>query len=141
MLTVCAQTVEHHHTHRVLDGRGEAGAPEDRAQAIEAQLMPQRIEGPDITQTKGRLEAHLGITTSSHGPTLGAQQAIEKRVDLAVALIDTPQGGHRALPRLAVFIAERLDELRVGAFAGSGELDEHGGSVASTLYHANTISQ
>jgi hypothetical protein len=29
-----------------------------------------------------------------------------------------------------VLIAERLDELRIGAFAGSGELDEHGGSVA-----------
>jgi hypothetical protein len=28
--------------------------------------------------------------------------------------------------------------LRVGAFAGPGELDEHGESVATSLLHANT---
>ncbi len=87
------------------------------------------IEDPDVTQAQGGLEADLRIAGRSDGPALGAQQAIEKRVDLAVALIGAAPRGHRALAGFAVIIAERFDGLRAGAFAGLGVLDEHGGGV------------
>jgi hypothetical protein len=90
---------------------------EHGTQAIEAELVPKCIESPDITQAQGRLEAHLQIATRSDRAPLGAQQTIKKRVDLAAALVDATQSGQRPLPRLAVLIPERLDQLPIGAFA------------------------
>ena len=48
---------------------------------------------------------------------------MQQRVDTATYFIQPTQGGDRALPRLAVLVAERLDELQVAVPAGARELE------------------
>lgn len=117
-----AQPVGDHHSQRLLDRCSEAGAPEHGGEAVKAQLVPKLVKRPHVAQSQRRLEAQLRGCVGCDGPTLGAQQAVEQRVDLAAALVYATQRGDGALTGLAVFIAKRLHQLGVGVAAGTVSL-------------------
>jgi len=48
---------------------------------------------------------------------------VQQRVNTATDLVQPSQRGDRALPRLAVLVAERLNELQVAVAAGARELE------------------
>jgi hypothetical protein len=127
-----AQPVEDHHADRVLDGRGEAGAPEDGTQAIKPQFVPQRVQRPDIAHRQGRLEAHLRHIDAARRAALDAQQAVEQRVQRTARLVQAAQGCDQALPRLAIFVAEGLDQANIAVTARGRDLQKHRPSVAQS---------
>ena len=114
----------------MLDRGGEPGAPEDGAQAVEPEFMPQGVQGPHIAQGKGRLEAHLRRITVTYRPALGAQQGTQQSIERSPRLIQAPQGGDGALPGLAILVAKRLHQPHVAVTAGGGDLEEHAPSIA-----------
>jgi hypothetical protein len=52
---------------------------------------------------------------------LGAQQGAQHRIDRASILIGAAQGGHGALARLTLLVAEGLDQLSIGVALGTSE--------------------
>ncbi len=125
-----AQSVEDHHTDRVLDRSGEPGAPEDGAQAMESEFVPQGVQGPNIAQRQRRLEAHLRRITVARRPTLGPQQGPQQGIERSALFVQTPEGCDRALPGLAIRVAERLHQPNVAVTARGGDLEEHAPSIA-----------
>ena len=88
--------------------------------------FPQLIQRPHVAERKRRFKRDLGSCSSTSGQPLGAQQAVEQRVDTAAGFIKTAKRGDGALTRFTFLVAERLDELQVAVAAGASELDEHG---------------
>jgi len=132
------ESIEDHHAQRLLDGRGVAGAAKDGRQAMKAELAPELVEGPDVAECEGGLEAYLGRGVVARAAPFGAQQGVEECVDLAVGVVGAAKGGEGALARFAGVVAIGLDELDVGAGAGAGELDEHAETLARVEINANT---
>jgi len=125
-----AQAIEDHHANGVLDGRGVAGFAEHAGQRTETQLLPQLIQRPDVTQGERRFEFELRRRSHRARQTLGAQQAVQQRVNTATDFIQPSQRGDRVLPRLAFVVAERLNKLQVAVAAGPRELEVHAPSRA-----------
>ena len=134
------QPVEHHHADGLLDGGGVAGAPEHAGQRIEADLAPELVERPHVTQGQGGLEAHLRHGGIALGQTAHPEQRLQQPIELTAVLVDAAEGHDVALARLAVFVAKRLDELGVAVALGAGDLDEHGRSVVRGSRNQETTS-
>ena len=133
-----AQPVEDHRAQRLLDRRGEPGAPEHGGETVKPQFMPKLVKCPDITQCERRFEAQLRRRTYRRWTTFAAQESAEQRIDLATVFINTSERCNRALTRLAVVITKRLHQLSVGVTSGASELDEHTASVICNSNIANT---
>ena len=116
------------HTQELIRVNGQRTA-EYRVQPVKAELVPELMKHPDITKGERGLELHLRGRGQRSRAALGAQQTLQKGIDLTADFVDATQCGERALPRPALLIAEGLDQLGVGAIAGPGELDEHGRPV------------
>ena len=109
----------------MLDGSAKACAPENGAQAIKPQFVPQGVKSPDITQRKRGLKANLGRIAITRLAPLGTQQTAQQGIELSAALVNTPEGGYRALAGLAIFVAKGLHQPRIAVTAGGGDFDEH----------------
>jgi len=66
-----------------------------------------------------------------------AQQARQQRIHTATHLIEAAQRSHRALARLARFIAVGLNQLQVGVAARLGGLQEHDGEYNALVAHCH----
>jgi len=110
------QAVEHHHPNQRLDIDGMSGAAKHTPKAIEAERVPEFSQRPDIAEITGRLEAQTGGSRRNWRALAGhAQQARDDGLQLRVQLIQTPQGGHRALLGPPGVVAIGLYELDVAA--------------------------
>ena len=79
----------------------------------------------DITQRKRGLKANLGRIAITRLAPLGTQQTAQQGIELSAALVNTPEGGYRALAGLAIFVAKGLHQPRIAVTAGGGDFDEH----------------
>jgi len=91
------QAVEDHHANGVLDRCGVACLAQYAGKGVKAQLFPQLIKRPDIAQRQRRFERYLRLRGGGSRQALGAQQAIEQRIDANAGFIDPTERGDAAL--------------------------------------------
>ena len=113
-----AEAVEHHGTHERLDIElalaGAQGAPEG---AVEAEVLPQLVQGEDVSKGPGRRVGDLELCRrvapgrTTEPPDQGVEMAIFHAVD-------APEIGDDPVPRLSGLIAVGLDHLQVAPPAG-----------------------
>ena len=90
-----------HHADGVLYRIGEARPGERRRQAHRNPTRATGHRGPRHPQRKRGLKSHLGRIAITRRSPLGTQQTAQQDIRLTAMLIDTPEGGYRALAGLA----------------------------------------
>ena len=133
-----AQAVDGHDAQQGFDVDVVAAAAEYGAQAVEAQIVPETGQRPDIAEGAGGLKSDGGRWRRFGKRFTGkAGESGNNAVKLLrLEFVEATEGGDGTLLGAAVFVAVGLDQLDVLARAGGSELDEH----AVTLHQAKPLS-
>ena len=132
-----AQAIEDHDTYQRFDIDGVSCFTKDPAQFAKAQGFPQFVQGPDVAQGAGRFEFdrwQRGI--QKVGPAGDFEQAGDDGIKIASDLVKTTQGDQGAMLGFTGIVTKRLDQLKILARPGAGDLEEH----ASTLLRNEPMS-
>ena len=126
-----AQPVQHHGAQAGQHIELDPGPPPGAGQVIKAQGAPQTAQRPDVARAAAVDEAQVVERVdgwSRSGGSLLALRTLQRGnqgVHITAGL-KAPERADGALARLALLIAERLDQLRVAARTGLGDLYKHG---------------
>jgi hypothetical protein len=129
-----AEPVEDHGAHEGLDIELALARAQGTSEgAVEAEVLPQLMEGEDVTEALRRVMRDFrgGI----FGPAKHPVEAVDQRIELCRReIFDSPEVRDHAMAHFPGVIAVALNHLKVTSSAGLSDLRIHAATISSQYY-------